>query len=34
VQFVEKIEMGGAMVLQHGDVLFGGASTGVLGIQG
>ena len=31
VEFVEKIEMGGAMVLQHGDVTFSGASTGVLG---
>ena len=31
VQFVEMIQMGGATVLQHGDVMFSGASTGVLG---
>jgi hypothetical protein len=31
VQFVEKIELGGATVLQHGDVLFGAASSGILG---
>jgi hypothetical protein len=31
VKFVEKIEMGGATVLQHGDVMFNAASTGVLG---
>ncbi len=31
VQFVEKLELGGATVLQHGDVMFNAASTGVLG---
>jgi hypothetical protein len=31
VAFIEQIEMGGAMELQHGDVSFTGASTGVLG---
>ncbi len=31
VEFVEQIEMGGALVLQHGDVLFNAPSTGVLG---
>ena len=29
--FVEQIELGGATVLVHGDVVFNGASTGVLG---
>ncbi|MGH9499279.1 MAG: hypothetical protein ACRD3L_09065 [Terriglobales bacterium] len=31
VQFVEKVELGGSWVLQHGDVQFSAASTGVLG---
>jgi hypothetical protein len=31
VQFVEKIELGAATVLQHGDVAFNAASNGVLG---
>ena len=31
VQFVEQVELGPAMVMQHGDVLFNGATDGVLG---
>ncbi len=31
LNFVEKIELGGATVLEHGDVLFNGASDGVIG---
>jgi hypothetical protein len=31
VDFIEQIEMGGALELQHGDVSFAGSSTGVLG---
>ncbi len=31
VSFVEQLELGGALVLQHGDVSFSGASDGVLG---
>ena len=31
VKFVEKIEMGAAWVLQHGDVVFNAASSGILG---
>ena len=31
VAFIEQIEMGGALELQHGDVSFTGVSTGVLG---
>ena len=31
VQFVEQVELGGAAVLQHGDVVFNAASSGVLG---
>jgi hypothetical protein len=31
VQFIEKIELGGALQLQHGNVSFTGPSTGVLG---
>jgi hypothetical protein len=31
VEFVEKIELGGAAVLQHGNVTFSAASSGVLG---
>ncbi|HXY78876.1 MAG TPA: hypothetical protein VEH47_08680 [Candidatus Acidoferrales bacterium] len=31
VQFIEQIELGGALELQHGDVSFTGASTGVIG---
>jgi hypothetical protein len=31
VTFVEEVELGGATVLQHGDVLLSSASTGVLG---
>ena len=31
VQFAEKVELGGALVLQHGDVSFSAASDGILG---
>jgi hypothetical protein len=31
VEFIEQIELGGALQLQHGDVSFSGASQGVLG---
>jgi hypothetical protein len=31
VQFIEQIEMGGALELQHGDVSFAASSTGVIG---
>ena len=31
VDFVEKVELGGATVLEHGDVVFSGASDGVIG---
>jgi len=31
VRFVEQIELGGALILQHGDVSFSAASDGVLG---
>lgn len=31
VNFIEQIEMGGALELQHGDVSFAAASTGVIG---
>jgi hypothetical protein len=31
VKFIEQIELGGALELQHGDVSFAGPSTGVLG---
>ncbi|HEX4486714.1 MAG TPA: hypothetical protein VH088_10630 [Terriglobales bacterium] len=31
VSFAEKLELGGAFILQHGDVLFSAASDGVLG---
>jgi hypothetical protein len=31
VQFAEKTELGGALVMQHGDVMFSAASSGVLG---
>lgn len=31
VQFVEQIELGGSVVIQHGDFVFTAASTGVLG---
>ena len=31
VSFVEQIELGGALVLQHGDVMFNAASSGVIG---
>jgi hypothetical protein len=31
VAFIEQIEMGGALELQHGDMSFTGASTGVIG---
>jgi hypothetical protein len=31
VQYVEQIELGGALVMQHGDVMFNAASTGVFG---
>ena len=30
-QFVEKVELGGALVLEHGDVMFSSASDGVIG---
>jgi hypothetical protein len=31
LDFIEKIELGGATVLQHGDAVFNGASNGVIG---
>jgi len=31
VRFIEQVELGGALELQHGDVSFAGPSTGVLG---
>ena len=31
VEFVEKIELGGALVLQHGDMTFNSPSSGILG---
>jgi len=31
MRFAEKVELGGALVMQHGDVMFSAASTGVLG---
>jgi hypothetical protein len=31
VTFAEQVELGGALVIQHGDVMFSAASTGVLG---
>jgi hypothetical protein len=31
IQLAEKIELGGALVMQHGDVMFSAASSGVLG---
>lgn len=31
IEFIEKIEVGGALELQHGEVSFNGPSTGVLG---
>jgi len=31
VQFVEPVELGGALVMQHGDVMFSAPSSGVLG---
>jgi hypothetical protein len=31
VQFAEQVELGGALVIQHGDVMFSAASAGVLG---
>ena len=31
VSFVEKVELGGATILQHGDVVFNAASSGILG---
>jgi hypothetical protein len=31
VRFIEKIELGGAFILQHGDVTFSAASDGILG---
>lgn len=31
VQFAERVELGGASVIQHGDVMFNAASSGVLG---
>jgi hypothetical protein len=31
LSFIEKIELGGATVLEHGDIVFNGASDGVIG---
>jgi hypothetical protein len=31
VEFAERVELGGASVIEHGDVMFNAASTGVLG---
>jgi hypothetical protein len=31
LEFIEKVELGGATVLEHGDVVFNGASDGVIG---
>jgi hypothetical protein len=31
VQFAEQVELGGALIIEHGDVIFSAASTGVLG---
>jgi hypothetical protein len=31
VQFAEQVELGGALVIEHGDVIFNAASSGVLG---
>ena len=31
VKFVEQVELGGAWILQHGDVVFNAASSGILG---
>jgi hypothetical protein len=31
VQFAERVELGGALVIEHGDVMFSAPSTGVLG---
>ncbi len=31
VQFAEKVELSGALIIEHGDVMFSAASTGVLG---
>ncbi len=31
VQFAEAVELGGALVIEHGDVMFSAASTGVVG---
>jgi hypothetical protein len=31
VQFAERVELGGALVIEHGDVMFNAPSTGVLG---
>jgi hypothetical protein len=31
VQFAESVELGGALIIEHGDVMFSAASTGVLG---
>jgi hypothetical protein len=31
VQFAERVELGGALVIEHGDVMFSAASTGVIG---
>lgn len=31
LEFIEKIELGGAVVLQHGDIVFNAASNGVIG---
>src|SRR5207302_6381357 len=31
VQFIEKIELGGVVILQHGNIIFDGASDGIVG---
>ena len=31
LEFVEQVELGGATVLEHGNVTFGAASSGVIG---
>jgi hypothetical protein len=31
VEFAEQVELGGALIIEHGDVMFSAASTGVLG---
>jgi hypothetical protein len=31
VEFAEQVELGGALIIEHGDIMFSAASTGVLG---